>query len=146
MFDIGFLELLVIGVVALLVIGPERLPGIARKAGYWAGRVQRWLGKVKTDVEKELNAEELRQAIERHADLQEIQEIVRRGQKQVSDMAQPDYLVKANPDTPATPELATTEKEAGGAEAAPTDDTAAEVSTPDSGEAPRDGKDTGTPP
>ncbi|HEB57915.1 MAG TPA: twin-arginine translocase subunit TatB [Gammaproteobacteria bacterium] len=98
MFDIGFLELLVIGVVALLVIGPERLPGLARKAGYWAGRLQRWLGKVRTDVEKELNAEELRQAIERHADLQEIQEIVRRGQKQVSEISQPDYLVRATPD------------------------------------------------
>ncbi len=120
MFDIGFLELLVIGVVALLVIGPERLPGIARKAGYWVGRIQRWLGKVRTDVERELNAEELRQAIERHADLQEIQEIVRRGQKQVTEMAQPDYLVRAGGETPTTPAQAAAEAEndAGGDDSA----------------------------
>lgn len=60
MFDIGFTELLVIGVVALLVIGPERLPKVARTAGAWMGRLNRYVSEVKGDINRELRMEELR--------------------------------------------------------------------------------------
>lgn len=53
MFDIGFSELLVIGVVALLVLGPERLPKVARTAGHIVGRLQRYMASVKEDMERE---------------------------------------------------------------------------------------------
>ena len=86
---------MIIGVVALVVIGPEQLPGLARKAGFWLGRVRRWVSDVKEDVSKELRAEELKQAIDRNAGLKEIQEIVRRGQEEVNKVSQSDYLVKA---------------------------------------------------
>ena len=60
MFDIGFSELLVIGVVALLVIGPERLPRVARTVGHLVGRMQRYVSDVKADINREMELEELR--------------------------------------------------------------------------------------
>ncbi len=60
MFDIGFSELLVIGVVALIVIGPERLPRVARTVGHLAGRLQRYVADVKADINREIELEELR--------------------------------------------------------------------------------------
>ena len=59
MFDIGFSELMVIGVVALLVIGPERLPKVARTAGILFGRFQRYVANVKGDIQREMDASEL---------------------------------------------------------------------------------------
>jgi sec-independent protein translocase protein TatB len=59
MFDIGFSELFVIGVVALVVIGPERLPKVARTAGHLFGRLQRYVSQVKSDISREMDAAEL---------------------------------------------------------------------------------------
>jgi sec-independent protein translocase protein TatB len=60
MFDIGFSELIVIGIVALLVVGPQRLPKLARTAGHLLGRLQRYANQVKTDIKMEMAAEELK--------------------------------------------------------------------------------------
>ena len=60
MFDIGFSELMVIGVVALIVIGPERLPRVARTLGHLAGRLQRYVGDVKADINREMELDELK--------------------------------------------------------------------------------------
>src|SRR5690349_25076843 len=60
MFDIGFSELLVIGVVALIVIGPQKLPRVARTVGHLAGRLQRYVADVKADINREIELEELR--------------------------------------------------------------------------------------
>ena len=60
MFDIGFSELLVIAVVALIVIGPERLPKVARTMGHLFGRMQRYVNDVKADISREMELEELR--------------------------------------------------------------------------------------
>jgi sec-independent protein translocase protein TatB len=60
MFDIGFSELLVIGLVALIVIGPERLPRVARTLGILAGRLQRYVADVKADIQREVELDELR--------------------------------------------------------------------------------------
>lgn len=62
MFDIGFSELVVIGVVALIVIGPERLPKVARTAGHLYGRMQRYVSSVKSDISREIQLDELRKA------------------------------------------------------------------------------------
>ena len=63
MFDMGFTEMMLIGIVALIVIGPERLPGVARTAGKYFGRLKRFMTSVKADVEQELRADELRQIL-----------------------------------------------------------------------------------
>jgi sec-independent protein translocase protein TatB len=58
-FDIGFSELIVIGVVALVVIGPERLPKVARTMGVLFGRLQRYVSQVKSDINREMELAEL---------------------------------------------------------------------------------------
>ncbi len=63
MFDIGFTELLLISIVALLVIGPQRLPTAARVAGRWVGRIKRGFNTIKEDVERELGADEIRREL-----------------------------------------------------------------------------------
>jgi sec-independent protein translocase protein TatB len=60
MFDIGFTELVVIGLVALIVIGPERLPRVARTVGHLIGRLQRYVADVRADINREMELEELR--------------------------------------------------------------------------------------
>ncbi|HET9701037.1 MAG TPA: Sec-independent protein translocase protein TatB [Burkholderiales bacterium] len=60
MFDIGFSELLIIAVVALIVIGPERLPKVARTMGHLFGRLQRYVSQVKSDINREMELDELR--------------------------------------------------------------------------------------
>ena len=60
MFDIGFSEIVVIGVVALVVIGPERLPKTARTVGLLFGRLQRYVNEVKADISREMELDELR--------------------------------------------------------------------------------------
>jgi sec-independent protein translocase protein TatB len=60
MFDIGFSELLLIAVVALIVIGPERLPKVARTLGHLFGRMQRYVNDVKADITREMELDELK--------------------------------------------------------------------------------------
>jgi sec-independent protein translocase protein TatB len=60
MFDVGFSEMLVIGVVALVVIGPEKLPRVARTLGHLMGRAQRYVNEVKRDIDREVQLEDLR--------------------------------------------------------------------------------------
>ena len=59
MFDISFTEIMVIAVVALIVVGPERLPKVARTLGHLLGRVRRYVGDVKNDIQREMEVEEL---------------------------------------------------------------------------------------
>jgi len=60
MFDISFSEMILIAVVALVVIGPERLPKVARAAGHLLGRVQRYVSDVKSDISREMQLDELK--------------------------------------------------------------------------------------
>lgn len=61
MFDIGFAELVIIGVVALLVIGPERLPGAVRTASLWINRIRRGFNEIKAEVQQELHNDSVMQ-------------------------------------------------------------------------------------
>ena len=60
MFDFGFSEMLLVAVVALIVVGPQRLPKVARTAGHLLGRLQRYVAEVKSDVSREMQLEELK--------------------------------------------------------------------------------------
>jgi len=79
MFDIGFLELLICGVIALLVLGPERLPSAARAAGRWIGSARRMMGQFTSELDRELKAEDLRQELRKAGDvgLEDVQKTVR---------------------------------------------------------------------
>lgn len=95
MFDIGFLELAIIAVVGLIVIGPERLPEVARTVGTWVGRFRRFVTSVKSDIERELRQEEIRKAIERDAGLDELKQIMNTETFTLEEEEKPEYLVKA---------------------------------------------------
>jgi sec-independent protein translocase protein TatB len=88
-FDIGFWELLLIAVVALVVVGPERLPKLVRVCGLWLGRANASLQAVKNDIAKELRAEEIKQAFKKPDDLPDLNEII--------DIDEP-VKPKSNPD------------------------------------------------
>ena len=77
MFDIGFWELMLIGLVALVVVGPERLPKLAYTAGKWLGKGRRVLNTVKSEIDKEIKAEELKQILEKQKkQLNPLQEVI----------------------------------------------------------------------
>lgn len=76
MFDVGFSELVLILVVALIVVGPERLPRLARTAGIYLGRARRAIASVKADVQRELAAEELKRTLQDQARSAGIHEII----------------------------------------------------------------------
>ena len=68
MFDVSLSELMVIGVVALVVIGPERLPRVARTLGHLLGKLQRYVGQVKADINREMQLDDLKKFQEQMAD------------------------------------------------------------------------------
>lgn len=75
MFEIGFWELALIGVVAMIVVGPERLPGLARTAGLWLGKARRMVADIKAEVDRELHLEEIKQSLREQGHLTEINDI-----------------------------------------------------------------------
>jgi len=88
MFDIGFWEIIVIAVVALFVVGPERFPGMIRKVGYWAGQFRRMASSVKSEFEQEVDKAEKLQAL-----LDEQKQIVERNAS--VDLSQPAVKPKS---------------------------------------------------
>ena len=77
MFDVSFGELALIGIVALLVVGPQKLPGLARTAGVWVGKTRRMIAKVRADVDREFKTDELRQLLtQQQAEMQELRQII----------------------------------------------------------------------
>ncbi len=74
MFNIGSFEVLLIFIIALLVLGPERLPGAVRTTGLWIGRFRRSFYKVKSEIERELNADEIRRQLHNETVMTEIED------------------------------------------------------------------------
>ena len=67
MFDVGFQELVLIGVIALIVVGPERLPKMARTLGLWSGKIRYYVNQVKNDIDREVRAQELKELLDKPA-------------------------------------------------------------------------------
>lgn len=113
MFDFGFSELIVIGIVLLVVVGPERLPKVARTVGHVLGRIQRYVSDVKSDIQREMQLEELKKL-----------------QEQVKQQAQElDTSVRGGM-AEAKAELARTESELRAAVPGESGDAAASTATP----------------
>ncbi|TDR54248.1 Sec-independent protein translocase TatB [Halomonas ventosae] len=86
MFDMGFLELMLIGVVGLLVLGPERLPKAARTLGLWIGKIKRTVSGMQREISAQLEAEELRQKLnEQQKKLDEGVQQVKRGVESIAE-------------------------------------------------------------
>ena len=76
MFDIGFWELIFILVILLLVVGPERMPRLARTAGLWVGKMRGFVATVKADIDRELATEELKKTLAKQAAAPELEELI----------------------------------------------------------------------
>jgi sec-independent protein translocase protein TatB len=81
MFDIGFLEVVLLGLVSLVVLGPERMPGAIRTVSLWVGRLRRSFNNVKQDIEREIGADEIRRQLRNEA----IMEKFKQTKAQVND-------------------------------------------------------------
>lgn len=103
MFDIGFWELALIGVIALLVVGPERLPELARFIGLWVGRARAFMTTVKADVQREMKETELQSILDKQrSEVHDIIESADSGLRDLkSDLDQAVNSADASP--PATP-------------------------------------------
>lgn len=103
MFGISFSELLLVGLVALLVLGPERLPGAARTAGLWIGRLKRSFNTIKMEVEREIGADDIRRQLHNEHILQMEQEAKRILNPQTPPAQAPATNTSDAPSTPAAP-------------------------------------------
>ncbi|MFC1588710.1 Sec-independent protein translocase protein TatB [Pseudomonadota bacterium] len=92
MFDVGFWEILLIMVLALVVIGPERLPGAARTLGLWVGKGRRFIEGVKSDVEQEFDINEFKRVIHnQEIQLKELQQqVTQKASVNVEDLLEPE--------------------------------------------------------
>ena len=86
MFDFGFWEIILILMVALVVVGPERLPGLARTAGLWIGKAKRMVSEVKAEIDQELAADELKKALNKQEAMSDVYEIIEETRKVSSDI------------------------------------------------------------
>jgi sec-independent protein translocase protein TatB len=113
MFDFSFAEMLIVGIVALLVIGPERLPAVARKVGTYVARMRRFVSSVRTDVEREFRTDELQRMLKQQQDeLQSLKDVVnetrhdadldsiKQDVEQVVDEVKAEVEVDSTPSTP----------------------------------------------
>jgi sec-independent protein translocase protein TatB len=115
MFDIGFWELALIAVVALLVIGPERLPGVARNVGMWVGKMRRFVSSVQADINAEVSkADELKHLLEEQSKLKAMHEIIEETSHEIREgvsvpAAKPKPAVKAVSNEPESSEAESSE-------------------------------------
>ena len=110
MFDVGFSELMVIAVVALIVVGPERLPKVARTLGHLFGRMQRYVSDVKSDIEREMKLDEVRKLQDQFKEAAQTAE-----HTFTDEVVKAEHMIKATPDEVASgivPERPVVETEA----------------------------------
>ncbi len=93
MFDIGFFEIAMVAVIALFVVGPERLPGLVRTGGFWFGKIRYWVNNTQSEMKREFhNAEILRQEAE--------QKIEKSAAESLDIQPKPDETSRANEPLP----------------------------------------------
>jgi len=108
MFDIGFAELLLVGLVALLVLGPERLPGAVRTASLWIGRLKRSFSAIKAEVAREIGADEIRRQLHNERALELERELEREMKAMKQDILAPSPTSDTGNSAEATPTAAET--------------------------------------
>ncbi len=96
MFDIGFFELLVIAIIGLIVIGPERLPETIRTVSLWVGRLKRSLRETRSEIEKQIGADDIRQQLHNEEVMQALNDVKQEVQQNLEPeraerMTKPEY-------------------------------------------------------
>ncbi len=99
MFDIGFTELLLVAIIALVVLGPERLPGAIKTTAYWVGKIRRSFQSVKSELERELDADGIRRQLHNEEVMKELNKTREQFQNEIGDLKNSVSLEKA--ETPA---------------------------------------------
>lgn len=100
MFDVGFWEVAIVILVALLVVGPERLPGLAREIGRFIGKTRRFVNSVRSDIEQELQTEELRKLLKgQEREIQELKSMMQETEDSLrSDLRETEQTLRGNLD------------------------------------------------
>lgn len=104
MFDVGFWELALLGLILLLVVGPERLPKFARTAGLWIGRGRRMLGSMKAEIDREIKAQELKEILDKQARSNPLESILEDPVDQPTRQASTTEATSARPGADGKPE------------------------------------------
>jgi sec-independent protein translocase protein TatB len=108
MFDIGFLELVIVGIIALLVLGPERLPVAARTVGKWVGRARRMTSQFTKEIDRQIELDELRAELKKQGESLDIREDAHNIHATVSEALQEakefEPLPRTEEDTPFNPD------------------------------------------
>jgi len=147
MFDIGFWEILLIGIVTLLVVGPQRLPGVAVFVGHWIGRIRRFVRNMRDEINEELETEHLKGLLaEQNREINELRRDVDavRGDTERSFREAEEQVREADPsdaqDGTATATTTTTTDASEAADEAGDDATGAESPTPENWRTGRDSR------
>lgn len=98
MFDIGFSELVLVSIVALLVLGPDKLPGAVRTCSLWIGRLKRSFNNIKADIEREVGADEIRRQLRNEAIMEKIKQTRSQVTQSIESVKQQAEAVKKDLD------------------------------------------------
>ena len=98
MFDSGFLEMLLVGIIALLVVGPERLPGVAAQAGKMIGKMKAFIANTREDIEKEIRADEMRTMLDQQKEeINELRDMMQSSKSDVtSSLNEASDMIESN--------------------------------------------------
>ncbi|WP_369601193.1 Sec-independent protein translocase protein TatB [Hahella sp. SMD15-11] len=99
MFDIGFTELLLVALVGLLVLGPERLPGAVRTVGLWVGRIRRMVSSFSEELDRQIKADELRKKLKEEGDTLGLEKIQSTVDEALQEAKQYEHLTEPSTTT-----------------------------------------------
>ena len=86
MFDFGFWEIAIIGIITLIVVGPEKMPALARKAGLYAGKFKKFVSKIQNDINNEIKSEELKEQLSIKDDKSSLSQTVEEAKSSIDEI------------------------------------------------------------
>ncbi len=86
MFDFGFWEIAIIGIITLIVVGPEKMPALARKAGFYVGKFKKFVSKIQNDINNEIKSEELKDQLSIKAEESSLSQTVKEAKSSIDEI------------------------------------------------------------
>ena len=94
MFDFGFWEIAIIGIITLIVVGPEKMPSLARKAGLYLGKFNKFLNKIKSDINEELKVDEINEQLSMDQEKISLSEVAEEVHSSIHSLEEDNFLSK----------------------------------------------------